>query len=207
MNLTTAQKTTLAAHITANTNLGTIPGSGGSTFVINTATGRDPTLQQGIADWYNKAALATDNQPFANLNVWNPLTTIDQLNSAIKWQTPFVGATPADVANSMLLWQTMIWKLGGGQAGVGIDMGDGSVRKGLTTVFGDVVGGSAAAVGAVGCGQMVGRNIELVLSGNAVGSTTALTNAHVIQHDAVGVTIYLQLLRQVDVDAALFPNG
>jgi len=208
MNLTPAQKTALAAHIRANTNSGIVPGTGGiGTFVINAAVnGRDPTLQQGIADWYNQPALAGDNQPFANLNVWNPLTNILQLNSAIKWQTAPVGATAADVTNSWLLWQTMIWSMGSGSLTVGLDMGDASVRKGMLQVFGDVANGSAAAIGAVGCGQQVGRNIELVCSNAVVGATTALTAAHPIQKDANGLTIYGQKLTQADVDNALFPG-
>lgn len=202
MQLSTAQKTTLAAHINANTNTCTLPGGFGTQIINTGVAGRDPIVQQGIANWYNQAALAGDNQPFANINVWNAITTIAQLNSAVKWQTAPVGATAADVSNSWLLWQTMLWNMS-------LDMGDGSVRKGMLQVFGDVLGGSAVLIGAVGCGQQVGKNIELVLSGNVVGATTALVAAHVVQKDAAtpSVSLYSQLITQVDIDHALFPNG
>jgi hypothetical protein len=202
MLLTSAQKTLLAAHINANTNLATIPGSNGETFVINSAVqGRDPTLQQGIANWYMQAALANDAQPFANRNIWNPVTTIAQLNAAIKWNVPLVGATDAAINNSWLLWQTMIWNMS-------IDLTDPQVRLGVLTVFGDTANGSAKQIGLAGCGQQVGRNIELVLSGAVLGaSTLAFAAAHVVQKDALGGLIYQQTIDAVDIDKALFPNG
>lgn len=217
MQLTSAQKVTLAAHIRANTNSGVIPGSGGQTFVINAAVaGRDPTLQQGMANWYNQTALAGDNQPFANLNVWNPITTIAQLNTAMKFllTTPLQGSSPTDVqiTNALLMWQIMTWSLGAiATTPVGLDMSDTQVRTGVLAVWGDVTANPANAkqIGAVGCGQQVGRNIELVLSGAVTGASAgnAFANAHVVQKDAIGGLVYSQSIQAVDIDAALFPNG
>ncbi len=199
MNLTQAQLTAWKAHMTANTNTTAMAGAGGATFVINARLAtNDASDQNAIADWYNQPAKAGDNQAFANRNVWNPRVTIAQLNSAVKWQTAPAGATPADVSNSWLLWQTMLWNMA-------IDMTDASVRKGVTTVFGDVASGSAAGVGGSGCGQQVGRRIELTLADAVTGSSVggAFVDAHVVQKDAGGNNVLGQTPTQGDVATAL----
>lgn len=213
MNLTSAQKTALAGHINLNTNSAPIPGGAG-TFVINAAVaGRDPTLQIGIANWYNQTALAGDNQPFTNLQVWNAFTTLVQLNAVMKFTMATVdeGATPTDaqITNFLLMWQIMIWDLG--PTSGGMDMGDPQVRQGIMNIWGDTTTAPANAkqIFAPGCGQQVGRNIELILS-NVVTTVSAggsAQPAHPIQKDAAGATIYGQQITALNIDNALFPNG
>lgn len=199
MNLTSAQKTALKAHMALNTNTTNIVGAGGSTFVINTRLATlDPSDEGAIAEWYNSNAKAGDQQPFANRFVWQENVTLKMLNAATKWQTEFAGTGDAQIGNNILRWQTMIWNNS-------IDMSDGSVRKGVTTVFGDVAGGSAAAIGASGCGQRVGMNVELALAGNVTGASAggALTDAHVCAKDAAGASLQNQRISQTDVDTVL----
>lgn len=212
MNLTSAQKAALAAHIAANTNIATYPDGSGE-FVINAeALSHDPTAQQAIADWYNGLALAGDNQPFNNLFLWNPVTSIAQLNTAIDWTTNPAGGTAADVANSWLKWQSMCWANF-------IDMTDAQVRTGVVQVWG---AGSTSASG-IGsnvnlCGKLQARRIDLVLAGNPVGNLPGTwAGARVVPKGAGGVPIREsmsgntvvppQVLTQSDIESALFPNG
>jgi hypothetical protein len=241
MKLTSTQITALANHMKANTNLTPTTDTSGNTlpaapFQINTfcnltsgqAGFRDPSLQLCVAAWYNQPALGTDNQPFANLNVWNPLTSIQQLKSAQSSFSPLSGAgsavlqgstpTDAQVTNALTMWEYMIWDLGPPQTAqaatlppVGLDFGDAQIRKGILLIWGDVTTGASVAqsLGAVGCGQQVGRNIELVLS-NAVTTPSAggaFLAAHPVQKDVLKKTIYGQVVTQLDVDFVLFPNG
>lgn len=200
MQLTAAQKTTFKAHAQANTNTTTLPGVGGQTFVINTRlAARNADDQAAIANWYNRAALAGDNQPLAApLTVWIPTFPVmdsaggPNLNSAVNWQQPFAGAASADQTVSWLLYLAMT-------QGRSVDMSDASVRKGLAQAFGTA--GSSATANAVGAaGQRAGSTIELLLAGasqgpNGLGAAAARKTA-----------AYGQLLTAVDVDDALL-NG
>lgn len=215
MNLLDTQKTALAAHIAANTNTGVIPGTGGvGTFVINTAiTGRDPTLQQGIADWYNGPALSNDNQPFANLMLWNPVTTIQQLNTAIDWTTNPVGADQPTLTNAWLKWQSMCWNNY-------LDLTDPQVRAGIIQVWGNpsnTASNIGAATGTL-CGKLAGRRIDLVLSPVPVATPgLGAAGAHIVPKGKNNVPIlgYMngptlvpaQTLLYQDIDNALFPGG
>lgn len=209
MNLTTAQMALLKTHAEANTNLATLPDL--TTFTINASTApRDPTYQQSIAAWYNAAAKAIDNQPFANRFVWNPVTTIQQINAANLWQNDPAGTTDAERTNNWLRWQTMIWSLGSvGNIPTGLDFGDPQVRKGVLKTWGDVASPScAASLGGTGCGQMVGKRIELVVSDAITGTAVnAWSSAHPVQLGSDGLTLYGKVLTQIDLDKALFPNG
>lgn len=220
MNLTSVQKTTLATHINANTNAGVIPGSGGQTFVINTAvSGRDPTLQQGIADWYNGAALAGDNQAFANLLLWNPVATVAQLNSAVNHpDTPVhgLGGSPT-VDQQLLAIGNQWWRWNDAKGSGFIDMTDAQVRLMVTSVWGNP-STTATNVGNTTCGKIAGRRIDLVLSPAPVGGSLGLGGpAHICPRGANNVPILssmngptvvpAQTLTANDIDAALFPNG
>ena len=221
MNLTTAQKATLAAHINANTNVLTIPpGLGTGTFVVNAeVAGRDPTLQGLIAAWYNDIALSGDSQPFGNLMLWNPATTIQQLNTAVDWTLNVFGATAADQTNGWLKWQSMCWNNY-------LDMTDVQVRAGVLQIWtgtitpatsNTTITGIGRSTGTL-CGKLAGRRIDLVVAGNAVGNVTnAWAGARVCPAGAGGVPLLsyfqgtqfvpAQTLSQIDVDQALFPNG
>jgi hypothetical protein len=79
MPLTPAQKTTLKAHIQANTNM-IINVANGQQVAINAAPDVGDNYQH-VADWYNALALAGDNQPIAApIAVWRPSVSIAQLN-------------------------------------------------------------------------------------------------------------------------------
>lgn len=228
MKLTSVQLSAFATHMKANTNLTPATDANGNAlptpFQINTfanltvgqAGFRDPTLQGCVAAWYNQAAFAGDQQAFANLLVWNPVTTIDQIDSAATYTLASVeqGGSPTDTqaTNLILLWQIFIWKLGATtNPPSGVDLGDAGNRKTVLNVWGDVTTGvaNAKAILGPGCGQQTGRNIELLLS-NAVTTVSAggaSTPAHPIQKDFNGKTIYGQIVLATDVDFTLFPNG
>lgn len=210
MNLTSTQLTTLAAHIAANTNAITlIDGSG--TFQANAVT-RDPTQQQSLAAWYNALALSGDSQPFANLMCWNPVTTIQQLNTAIDWTTNPVGADQPTLSNAWLKWQTMLWNNY-------VDMSDPQVRAGVIQVWGQpsTTATNIGAATGVLCGKLAGRRIDLVIAPIPVQTTGLGAGAHVVPKGANGVPLlgYMngptfvaaQLLSGTDIDKALFPNG
>jgi len=216
MQLTSAQLTALKTHLLANTNVITPTDGSTAPFAVNSAlngAATDPTIAGFIANlFYNQPAKLTDNQPFASINVWNPRTTISQLRSAINWaQDPREDLSPptdAQITNAWLTWQSLVWDLSTvATTGTlpGIDLGDGGVRKGVLRVWGDVAGKNAANIGAVGCGQQVGRNIELVLSNAVTGSSagTAFTNAHPIQKDFTGATVYGQTCTGTDIINAI----
>lgn len=211
MNLTAAQLIALATHINANANTVTlIDGSG--TFQANAVT-RDPTQQQSLAAWYNALALAGDSQPFANLMLWNPVATIQQLNTAVDWTTNPVGADQPTLSNAWLKWQTMLWNNY-------LDMTDPQVRAGVIQVWGNP-SNSVTNIGTVAgtlCGKLAGRRIDLALSPAPVGAVAnAWLGAHVVPKGLNGVPILgyqngptfvaAQLLLGTDIDKALFPNG
>jgi len=200
MLLTAAQKSTLKAHMQANTNTTVTPGADGQTFVVNTRLAtRDPANQQAIADWYNRAAAAGDSQPVAApLTVWIPTFPVmdasggPNLNSAINWQQPFAGSTSADQTVSWLAYLAMT-------QGRSVDMSDQSVRKKLAQVFGTA--GSSSTPNAVGAaGQRAGSTLELVLAGGGSGPNGLGTAA------ARKSQVYGQQITQPDVDDVL-QNG
>lgn len=201
MQLTPAQKTTLKTHMHANAN--TVTPGGEQTKAINTLLAQpfDGTALQAVADWYNGLALAGDLEPFANLNCWNPRTTMMQLNSAVKWQVAPVGADQPTQTNSWLLYLAMT------QAG-SIDMSDPQVRKGILQVFGDVAGGSAANIGSAGCGQQAGRRVELALFASVTGSSAggAFVNAAVPVLGFNAAAIINATLQEPDIEDLLL-NG
>lgn len=164
MNLTLAQKTILKVHIALNTN--TIIVAGGATVAIKDVV-EDGDNYQFIADWYNGVALAGDAQPFAApLTLWKPLVTVQELNKAIAWGTNPAGATPQEITNSWLKYQSMIWSSA-------IDLTDGQVRSGIASVFG-ASGSTAVAIGTVGTGKQDGTRAELLYAGGSVGGTQGL---------------------------------
>jgi len=199
MQLTQAQKTLLKTHMNANTNT-VLNVLTQQQAAINTLLGGPPfnlDNLQNVANWYNGTALAGDNQPFSNLLIWNTNVTIAQLNSAILWQTPPVGADQPTVSNSWLLWQTMLWNMQ-------IDMSDAQVRKGVLQVWGNVASPSSAAnIGAVGCGQLNGRRIELVFCPGPVGAVTAWAAAAKCPTGLNGTAILGQPIAASDIEDAL----
>jgi len=216
MNLTQPEKTLLKAHMQANTNLTPATDANGNTlttpFVINTRLNtRDPDDETAIAAWYNKSASLSDNQPFANINVWNPFVTLAALNSAINWSLAPLAATASpsagQITNAWLQWQSMTWG-GTSQNAICLDMSDPQVRKGVLNVWGDVASpGNASLIAAIGCGQRVGTNAELVLANAVAGasqsSTGAYNDAHPLKKDVYGNSLFNQKLTQPDVDDLL----
>lgn len=199
MNLTTAQKVTLAAHLNANTNTSTAP-DGTDGAVINTSlAGRDPTRQQYIADWYNATALVGDAQALANLNIWNPTTTITQINTALDWALNPIGAVDAIITNSWLKWQSMCW------SNV-LDFADGQVRLGVVSVWGSNTTNSNS-LGSLQAGKVVGKRVELALAGNVVATAGINGGARVVPKGLAGAVLFGVLLTAIDIDKALFPNG
>ncbi|MFL6140933.1 MAG: hypothetical protein ACJ72N_03545 [Labedaea sp.] len=166
MPLTPAQRTTLAAHIRANTNT-----------VTNVATGQPTAInalpdagdnRQNIADWYNGIAQATDNQPIAApLALWKPSMSIAQLNSAIDWTAdPTGGASPSagQITNLWLKWQSMCW-------GNQIDMTDPQVRQGIVSIWGS---GTTTSVAIGAGGKQAGTRLECLLASAGVGGAAGL---------------------------------
>jgi hypothetical protein len=166
MPLTSAQATTLRAHILANTNP-----------VTNVANGQQVPINalpdvgdnyQNVANWYNGVAAAGDAQPIAApLAVWRPVVTIGQLNSAIDWSAdPTGGGTPSagQVTNLWLRWQSMCW-------GNQIDMTDPQVRQGVVNIWGS---SSASSLAIGGVGKQPGTRLECLLAGAGVGGGIGL---------------------------------
>jgi hypothetical protein len=199
VQLTQAQKTTLRAHMQANTNVTPTPGVGGAAFAVNSRLAtRNADDQQAIADWYNRTALATDKQPLpAPLAVWIPAFPVmdpagPNLNSAVNWQQPFAGTQSADQTVSLLTYLAMT------QAG-SVDMTDQGVRRGLAQVFGTA--GASATANAVGAaGQRPGTTAELLLAGGGAGPNGLGTAA------ARKSPVFGQLLTAADVEDILL-NG
>lgn len=196
MALTAAQKTTLKAHLTANTDT-VINIVNGQAAAINTLLGAPFNTDnlQRIADWYNTLAAGSEAQSLGNRNLWNPKTTIAQLNTAIRWQDLIphdLGGSPT-VDQQMLArnekwmrWQSMTWN-----QNQGLDMTDSQVRQGVLAIFGDVAAASSAAsIGGTSCGKINGKRLEIVLSGGAVGAATnAWTAARLCPSNILGQTI------------------
>lgn len=158
--LTQGQQTTLRNHIAANTN--TVPAgfswSGGFAGQAINTLANGPDENAAIAGWYNLTATAADDQPFADsLNLWKPVVTITELNSAVNWGQNPAGATDAAQTNSWLRWQSMCWSNL-------IDLTDPQVRSGVADVWGS---GSASntAIKAVGVGRRAGTRFELLFAG------------------------------------------
>lgn len=177
VQLTQQQRTTLKQHMAANTNTTPATAANGDVltppFVVNARlnTGNADD-ERAIAEWYNAPALGGDNQPFANLNIWNPRTTVQQLNTARQWGTPAAGADVPTQTLNELTYQSMIWNMF-------IDFSDPQVRAGILACFGNVSPGNAASIGAVGCGKVAGRRVELTVAGTPIGaSAPAWTAAH-----------------------------
>lgn len=209
MDLTQAQKTTLKAHIALNTNTTPATAADGSAlttpFVVNTRKdSRNPDDQAAIAAWYNGLALAGDNQPFTNLNLWNPNTTTALLKKAVDWTvapphglagTPSVTEIALTVNNKWWLWDAMLQDRS-------LDMTDPQVRGGVIQVWGDLASGTANNIGKTTCGKLAGKRIELALSGAPVGAVTnAWVGAHVCPTNVLGAT-----LTQPDLDGVIL-NG
>jgi hypothetical protein len=203
MILTPAQKTTLKTHMQANTNVTALPGAGGQTFVINTRLATlDPSDEGAIADWYGGVALAGDNQPFATLLLWNPQTTVEQLNKAIDWTTPpphGLGGSPT-VDQQQLAINNQWWRWDQMTKRGAIDMTDAQVRNGVTQVWGNLASGTAANIGSATtlCGKAPGRRVDLALSPAAVGAKTAWSAVCVCPANVFG-----QPLSGSDVDDVL----
>lgn len=173
--LSPGQQTTLRNHLAANTN--TIPAgfpwSGGFAGQAINTLANGPDQNAAIAGWYGLTATAGDAQPFADsLNLWKPVVTITELNTAINWGQDPAGATAADQTNSWLRWQSMCWNST-------LDLTDPQVRSGVADVWGS---GSASniAVKAVGVGRRAGTRFELLFAsvnrgpnGNAASGTMA----------------------------------
>ncbi len=213
MQLTAAQKTSIKSHVAANTNITPATAADGTTlptpFVVNTysVNAQDAEKERAIAEWYNLTAGAGDNQAFANRLVWNPITSLRQINTAWDPTADPVGATAADQTNNWLRWQTMCWA-GTNLDAPCLDMSDPQIQAGVVKVWGDTSTSSANKIGKSPCGQRTGTNLELKLSAAPSGVTGggALANAHAVQKDAGGSVIYGQKLT-ADMVHDLLLNG
>ena len=195
MLLTSAQKTTLKTHLNANTNQITNVANGQLAAINTLLSPLDPENAERMATWYNGLAVAGDAQPFTTRNLWNPRTTIQQLNTAIRWQDLIphdLGGSPT-VTEQMLArnekwmrWQSMTWN-----QSLGIDMTDAQVRAGVLAIFGDTASpSSAASIGGTECGRLDARRIEMVMAGNTVGAATnAWTASRVCPTNVLGQPI------------------
>jgi hypothetical protein len=166
MPLTPAQKTTLKAHIAANTNM-IINVANGQQIAINAAPDVGDNYQH-IADWYNALAQAGDAQPIAApLALWKPVVSIAQLNSAIDWSAdPTGGGTPtaSQATNLWLKWQSMCWSNQ-------IDMTDPQVRQGVVSIWGN---GSTSSLAIGAAGKQPGTRLECLLASAGVGGGSGL---------------------------------
>jgi hypothetical protein len=166
MPLTPAQKTTLKAHIAANTNM-IINVANGQQIAINAAPDVGDNYQH-VADWYNALAQAGDGQPIAApLALWKPVVSIAQLNSAIDWSAdPTGGGTPtaSQATNLWLKWQSMCWSNQ-------IDMTDPQVRQGVVSIWGN---GSTSSVAIGAASKQAGTRLECLLASAGVGGAAGL---------------------------------
>lgn len=186
MPLTPGQLTTLRTHIAANTNL-----IGG--VAIN-ALPNGPDENFAIAAWYNGTALAGDAQPFGNaLNLWKPVVTIQELNTAINWSQNPAGGTDAAQTNSWLRWQSMCWSNA-------LDLTDSQVRSGIQSVW--ATGASNAAIKAVGVGRRAGTRFELLFASANRGPNGNTPDADMTLNGRVS-QFFGQRLTGDDVSAAL----
>lgn len=206
MQLTPAQKTTLKTHLNANTNHALNTNTQFDYGAINTLLAQpfNGSALQAVADWYNALATAGDNQPFANINLWNPSTSVALLKKAIDWATPpphGLGGSPT-VDQQQLAINNQWWRWDSMLRDGTLDMTDPQVRAGVLQVWGNVTSPSSAnSIGAAGCGKQAGKRVELALAGVPVGNTTAWAGAHVCPTNVIN-----QNLSEPDIEDLLL-NG
>lgn len=206
--LLAGQKTTLKAHMNANTNHAINASTQQDYGTINTLLGQpfNGDKLQAVADWYNLPALAGDSQAFANLMLWNPKTTEILLTAAMIWTQPPHGLSGSPsvteqqiaIGNQWWMWDALIGRKGY------IDMTDPQNRQSVLNVWGpgsQTVVNIGVVSGAL-CGKLLGRRLELALSPVPVGAVSgSWTGAHVCPPNVLG-----QSLSEADVEDLLL-NG
>lgn len=203
MLLTTPQKTTLSTNILANTAVATLP-DGSGTFVINTVNTvapHDPTYQQAIANWYNGFPV-TDywiwNDSLAESDVYDLLTDIA---TSWKWATYKTQSITEQGA-----WSKMF--MGGN-----CNFAHLNNRVGVDDIFGGTANGNAQRTHILAVGRRKATNLEklfavIVTAPPAnTGNDGVVGNRGKTTNPDVSVFSGIAKLLQVDVEAALFPNG